>query len=165
MVPLMIPLIEVISFAAMSRASTPMIGTPAATADSNRSAAPEARESASSRAPNVASSNLFAVTTGRPAFSAVSTTESAGSNPPISSTTRSTSDAARAAASVLSGAIFPRPAASAFATSRTAMPAISIPHSSYRETRPRATAAPTVPPPRRAIVKPDPDRSLLMRQA
>ncbi len=156
-VPLMMPRIEVISFADMSPANTPITGTPAATADSKRSAVSVDRANDSSRAPNVARSSLFAVTTGRPALSAASTIGMAGSSPPMSSTTTSTSsEAASAAGSVVSGAMRSRPAACAFARSRTAIPAMPIPHSSARLANPRATAAPTVPPPRSPIVSRSP---------
>ena len=42
------------------------------------------------------------------------------------------------------------------ARSRTAIPAMPIPHSSARLASPRATAAPTVPPPRSPIVSRSP---------
>ena len=71
--------------------SARMIGMPPATAASNSRSRPAASAAAYSSAPTLASSSLFAVTTGLPLASASRISSRAGSMPPIASTTRSMS--------------------------------------------------------------------------
>jgi len=71
-----------------------MRGMAPATAASKRRSTPALAAASNNSAPDAAISSLLAVTTGLPAFRAVSTSSRAGSNPPMSSTTRSISGSA-----------------------------------------------------------------------
>jgi hypothetical protein len=77
-------------------------GIPPATAASKRRSTPAVAAASNSSAPQLASSSLLAVTTGLPAFNAERIRVRAGSTPPITSTTMSTSglDATEAASVV-----------------------------------------------------------------
>ena len=75
-----------------------MSGMPPATDASKRRSTPAPSAVSNSSRPTFASSSLFAVTTGLPAFNASMMSSRAGSMPPMTSTTTSTSSATTTAA-------------------------------------------------------------------
>ena len=88
-VPLMIPITRRIGSPRRLSRRARTIGMPPATAASNSRSTPASSAAAYSSVPTLASSSLFAVTTGLPCLSAVVISSRAGSMPPIISTTRS----------------------------------------------------------------------------
>ena len=103
MVPLTIPITEVISSPTSDSRSGRMIGIAPATAASKYRSAPACSAASNNAAPSAASSSLFAVTTEAPCRIAAKINDRAGSIPPMTSITRSTSSrVTSASASVVS---------------------------------------------------------------
>ena len=88
-VPLTIPMTRVMGSPRNDSRNARMSGIPPATAASNNRSTPAASDWAHSSCPTLASSSLFAVTTGLPFAIAVEISSRAGSMPPITSTIRS----------------------------------------------------------------------------
>ncbi len=157
MVPLTIPMTRWMRSPVSDSRSARTRGMAPATAASYNRSTPRSRARVRRATPSWdASSALLAVTTGRPASRAARTSAPAGSSPPISSTTMSTSGSAtRAAASVVSSA---RGTWSGRGASRswTAIPAMSNTAPDCTASAPArlwripTRAAPTLPQPRTA---------------
>ncbi len=153
-VPLTMPSTRVMRSPASDSRSGRMMGMAPATAASNSRSTPALAAASNSSAPQAAISSLLAVTTGFPASRAANTRSLAGSRPPMTSTTRSTSGSTTtdAASSVKES----KPVR-AFCRSRTATrvtsrrrpvrAAMVSPFSAMRAT----TAAPTLPYPNTPI--------------
>ena len=88
-VPLTMPMMRRTGSPASDSRSARTSGMPPATAASKRRSHPAASAALNTSAPTLASSSLFAVTTGLPCLSAVRISSRAGSMPPMTSTMRS----------------------------------------------------------------------------
>ena len=128
-------------------------GMPPPTAASKYRSRPLASDASNSSRPRVASSSLFAVTTGLSRSNAARTSSPAGSSPPISSHTMSTSGSSTTAIGSFTNADGGRGTSRALAGSRTATLRTSSRHPARRSmssrwlSSRRTTAAPTVPHP------------------
>ena len=153
MVPLTIPMNRAIRSPARCSRSGRMRGIPPPTAASKRSAARPFAAASMSASPWLASSSLFAVTTGFPDDSASSTSDRAGSIPPITSTTTSTDGSQTAAKGSSTKRSRGMGTSLGRSRSRTATVASSMRHPARREMSSacswsiRITAEPTCPHP------------------
>src|SRR5207244_20550 len=155
LVPLMIPAIHSIRFAVRPSRSALMIGMPPATAASNATITPAFCAAAKISLPCAARSALLAVTTCLPSAIACSMSERAGSMPPISSSTMSTSGLrTRASTSAFTSTLsVPCNSARAFSGARVAIRVMRIGRPARREIS-SALRLRTVHVPRPTVPKP-----------
>ena len=155
MVPLTMPMTWSMGSPSSDSRSGRTSGMPPPTAASNSRSTPAASAAANSSAPTLASSSLLAVTTGLPALSASRMSWRAGSMPPITSITTSTSGSLTTEAASLVKRSVGRSTPRSLEALRTATRAISR-RSPVRDSMPSAcsctswtSAEPTVPQPSR----------------
>src|SRR5581483_11409456 len=154
-VPLTIPITRRIRSPASDSRSGRIRGIPPATDASKSRSTPAVSAASNSSLPTLASSSLFAVTTGLPRLIASVMTERAGSIPPITSTTTSTSSSA----TTTSASCVKTPAGSGTSRSRARLRTATRPTSirtpardsirSAWSSRRRTSADPTFPQPSR----------------
>ena len=150
-VPFTIPITRCTLETTSDSRSTFTTGIAAQTDASNRSCTPAADAVANSSAPRRATSCLFAVTTDLPARRSSNTYSPAGSSPPITSATTSTSGSSRTAAKSVVSTPSAAPKPRCFAGSRTSARTtrrrcpVARSISSPPSTSSRLTADPTVP--------------------